>query len=146
MRRMPYEPAFMKRLAEFQTALAQVRTPADWLAFKEAWFDDKPWPKRSPSDVQARRPGEAVALAGRTFRRAPLPDDLTDEARYQYFAALGTGFSVLYAREDAPGQPGVRVRFHCPACEHWSDEPGEPGCPGCGRPLLLMRLDPPRRR
>jgi len=144
MRRMPYEPAFMRRLAEFQAALAQVRTAAEWLAFKEAWFDDKPWPKRSPEAEQPMRPAEPQALSGRTFHRAPLPDDLTAEARYQYFAALQAGFGVLYARADAPGQPGVRVRYHCPACEHWSDDAGGPACPGCGRPLLLMRLDPPR--
>jgi hypothetical protein len=141
---MPYEPAFMKRLPEFKAALARVASPAEWIGFKQAWFDDKPWPRRTPEELEALEPGAQVALGGRIFQRAPLPDDLTAEARYQYFAALQVGFGVLYAKADAPGQPGVRVRFHCPACEHWSDDPGGPACPGCGRPLLLMRLDPPR--
>ena len=36
------------------------------------------------------------------------------------------------------------VRLFCPACELWTDEPGDPACPGCGRELLRMRLEPPR--
>ena len=142
---MPFEPAFMQRLPEFQAALAQVRTTEDWLAFKRAWFHDQPWPRRSPEALQALRPGEPVQGGGRTFRRAPLPDDLTPEARYQYFAALQAGFAALYPPSDAPGSPGVRVRWQCPACELWSDDEGGPECPACGRPLLRMRLDPPRR-
>ena len=142
---MPFEPAFMQRLPEFRAALAQVRTTEDWLAFKRAWFHDQPWPRRSPEALQALGPGEAVQGGGRTFRRAPLPDDLTAEARYQYFAALQVGFAALYPASDAPGAPGVRVRWQCPACEVWSDDDGGPECPACGRPLLRMRLDPPRR-
>jgi hypothetical protein len=146
MRRMAYQPAFMQRLDDFKAALARVRTPGEWLAFKTTWFDDLPWPKRSAEALQALREAPPPPTAGRTFRRSPLPDDLTPEARYQYFAALQAGFGVLFAPEEAPGQPGVAVRHHCPACELFSDEPGGPTCPGCGRPLLLMRLDPPRGR
>lgn len=141
---MPFEPSFMRRLAEFRAALAEVRTPDGWLRFKARWFDDQPWPRRDPAAVEARRTGPA-ALGGRTFTKAPLPDDLTPEARYEYFAALQAGFGALFPAAEAPGAPGVRVRLHCPACEHFTDEPGEPACPGCGRPLLMMRLDPPRR-
>jgi len=141
---MPFEPDFMRRLDEFRAALARVKTADEWLRFKGQWFADQPWPRRTPQALSAGRAGETLTMGGRTFRRAPLPDDLTPEARYQYFAALSAGFATLYAAEDAPGQPGVRVRFHCPACEHWSDDAGGPSCPGCGRPLLLMRLDPPR--
>jgi len=36
------------------------------------------------------------------------------------------------------------VRVQCPACELWSDDEGGPSCPECGRPLLRLRLDPPR--
>jgi len=145
MRRMAFQPAFMQRLPEFRQALARVRTPAEWAEFKATWFADAPWPRRSAEALVALRGVEPLVQGGRTFRRAPLPDDLTAEARYEYFAALQAGFGVLFRPEDAPGQPGVAVRYHCPACEHWTDEPGGPGCPGCGRPLLLMRLDPPRR-
>jgi hypothetical protein len=141
---MPFEPAFMQRLAEFQADLARVTTTEAWLAFKRTWFHDQPWPRRSPQAIQALRPGETIQGGGRTFRRAPLPDDLTAEARYQYFAALQAGFAVLYPPEEAPGAPGVRVRVQCPACELWSDDAGGPSCPECGRPLIRLRLDPPR--
>lgn len=141
---MSFEPSFMRRLPEFKAALARVRTADEWRLFKATWFDDQPWPRRTPEALAALSPGEQVTLSGRTFQRAPLPMDLTAEARYEYFCALQAGFAFLYAPEDAPGAPGVRVRSHCPACEHWSDEPGDPDCPACGRPLLLMRLDPPR--
>jgi len=141
---MAFEPDFMRRLDEFRAALSQVRSPAEWLAFKAAWFHDQPWPRRTPEAIAALSPGAEARLGGRTFRRAPLPDDLTPEARYQYFWALQAGFAALYPPGDAPGAEGVRVRVHCPACEHWSDDAGDPACPGCGRPLLRMRLDPPR--
>lgn len=141
---MPFEPAFMQRLAEFQAALSRVATAEEWLAFKRTWFHDQPWPHRSPQALQARKPGEVVTGGGRIFRRAPLPDDLSAEARYQYFAALQAGFAALYPPEEAPGAPGVAVRVHCPACELMSDDAGGPSCPECGRPLLRLRLAPPR--
>lgn len=134
----------MRRLPEFRAALARVRTPDDWLAFKAAWFADRPWPRRSAEALAALGPGREVRLGDRTFRRAPLPDDLSPEARYEWFAAMQAGFAALYPAADAPGAPGVAVRRLCPACEHWSDEPGVEDCPGCGRRLLPMRLDPPR--
>jgi hypothetical protein len=140
---MPFEPAFMQRLPEFKAALAKVTTASEWAAFKESWFADQPWPRRSPEALQALRPGQAVARGGRTFRRAPLPDDLTAEARHQYFSALQRGFAATFPASDAPGAPGVAVRVHCAACELWSDEPGGPSCPECGRPLLLLRRAPP---
>jgi hypothetical protein len=142
---MPFEPAFMQRLPEFKEALRRVASAQAWQAFKQAWFHDQPWPRRSPQAMQALKPGETVQGGGRTFRRAPLPDDLTAEARYQYFAALQAGFAAVFTAEEAPGAPGVRVRWQCPACELWSDDAGGPSCPECGRPLLRLRLDPPRR-
>jgi hypothetical protein len=141
---MPFEPAFMQRLPEFHAALAEVKTAEAWQAFKATWFADQPWPRRSPQALQALKPGETLTRGGRTFRRAPFPDDLGAEARYQYFAALQLGFAAVFPPSEAPGAPGVGVRFHCPACELWSDEPGGPACPECGRPLLRMRLSPPR--
>lgn len=133
----------MQRLADFRSALAQVKDAAGWSAFKATWFADQPWPRRSPEAVQALRPGETLQHGGRTFRRAPLPDDLTAEARYQYFAALRAGFAALFPG-DRPGDAGTSVRHHCPACELYTDQPGGPSCPECGRPLLEMRLAPPR--
>jgi hypothetical protein len=141
---MPFEPSFMRRLAEFKAALARLRTADEWLAFKADWFADQPWPRRPPEALAALSPGAEVTLAGRTFRRAPLPDDLTPEARYQYFAALQAGFACLYPPDQAPGMPGTGYRVHCPACEHWSDDVRGDACPGCGRPLLKMLLAPPR--
>ena len=41
----------------------------------------QPWPRRSPQAVQALRPGETVQGGGRTFHRAPLPDDLYDHLK-----------------------------------------------------------------
>ena len=93
---MPFEPAFMQRLPEFKAALARVDSTEAWLAFKHAWFHDQPWPRRTPQALQALRPGETVQGGGRTFRRAPLPDDLTAEARYQYFAALQAAAQTFY--------------------------------------------------
>lgn len=134
----------MRDLDAFRRALAEVRTPDGWARFKARWFADQPWPQRPREAIGAARPGEEVVLGGRAFVRAPLPDDLSPEARYEYFAALGVGFAAVFSPEDAPGADGSGVRFHCPACEMWTDDPGEPACPGCGRPLLRMRRAPPR--
>ncbi|MBK9516062.1 MAG: hypothetical protein IPO09_01680 [Anaeromyxobacter sp.] len=142
---MPFEPAFMRSLPEFKAALAEVRTTDQWMAFKRHWFADQPWPHRAPEVVQSLGPGELVEAGGRTFRRAPLPDDLTPEARYEYFAALQAGFSALFPPAEAPGAPGVKVRVQCPACELWSDDEGGLECPVCARTMLQLRLDPPRR-
>lgn len=137
----------MRDLDAFRRALAEVRDAGGWTAFKRRWFADQPWPRRDPADVAARRPGERSLLGGRTFVRAPLPDDLGDAARYEYFAALRAGFAAVFPRaEDGPGGGGAGTRFHCPACEHWTDDPGPPACPACGRPLLAMRVEPPRGR
>lgn len=142
---MPFEPAFMSRLDAFRAELEEVRAPADWIAFRARWFGDLPWPRRSPEALEAARgDGAPLVVAGRAFHRAPLPDDLTPEARYAYFSALARGFAAMYPG-DAPGTGGSRVRHHCPACEIFSDAPGDPACPGCGRPLLAMRLAPPGR-
>jgi len=142
---VPYQPEFMAKLPAFRTALEAVTDTPSWMAFKAAWFGDQPWPRRAPEAIQALRPGEAVVHGGRTFRRAPLPDDLTAEARYQYFSAMQRGFAALFPKSDAPGAPGVPVRHLCPACEIWSDDAGDPACPECGRPLLQMRNQPPHR-
>jgi len=124
----------------FEAALAAVSTPADWFAFKARWFADQPWPKRSPEALATTRSEGALELGGRTFQRAPLPDDLTPEARYAYFAALARGFRAVFAR----ASPDAPLRHACPACELYSDEAGPPECPRCGRPLLDMPLQPPR--
>ena len=136
----------MKELDAFRAALSQVHTVEAWLAFKARWFADQPWPHRSPEALGALRPGEYLTFGARRFRRVPLPDDLTAEARYQYFAALTVGFAALYPPGDRPGAPGVAVRHHCPACELLTEQPGGPSCPECGRPLLAMRHDPPSER
>jgi len=141
---MAFEPSFMRRLPEFKAALAQVRTAEDWRLFKAAWFEDQPWPRRTAEVLAALSPGAAVTLDGRTFTRAPLPDDLTPEARYEYFSALQAGFACLYPPDHAPGMPGTAYRVHCPACEHWSDDVQGEACPACQRPLLKMLLAPPR--
>jgi hypothetical protein len=140
---VPHTPAFMLRLADFQAALARVSTAAEWMAFKAEWFADQPWPRR-PGPPEPESTG--VFTAGeRTFHGAPLPDDLTPEARYQYFAALAHGFSALFPAAERPGAPGVAVRWSCPACQRYSDEDGEAACPWCGRPLLAMRRAPAAR-
>ena len=139
---MPHEPEFMRDLDAFRRALAEVRTPADWTRFKARWFADQPWPRRSPEALAAAGAGDrTVVLAGRTFTRVALPDDVTPEARYEFFAALARGFEVLFpAPGDQPGAGGSAVRYQCPACEMWTDDPGDPGCPACGRRLLRMRV------
>ncbi len=142
---MPFEPAFMARLPEFKEALGRVRNTDQWMAFKKKWFADQPWPKRAPEVVAALQPGAPLEAGGRTFQRAPLPDDLTPEARYQYFSALQVGFAALFPPAEAPGAPGVKVRVQCPACELWSDDEGGLECPVCARTLLQLRLDPPGR-
>lgn len=139
---MPFTPAFMRDLDRFRAELAEVTTPAGWQRFKGAWFADQPWPRREPPEPD---PGPPPRPAGRTFQRAPLPDDLIPEARYLYFAALAHAFSALFPADERPGAPGVAVRWTCPACRLFSDQPGEPACPECGRPLLAMRHAPPPR-
>jgi hypothetical protein len=138
---MDFTPAFMRDLERFRAELAAVKTPADWQRFKAAWFADQPWPRRQ-AEADAVPP-PPVVHAGRTFQRARLPDQLTPEARYQYFSALARGFSALFPPAERPGAPGVAVRWSCPACQLFSDEAGEPACPECGRPLIAMRHAPP---
>ncbi len=134
----------MRDLDAFRRALAEVRDAAGWAAFKRRWFADQPWPRRDPAALAARAPGERLLLAGRTFVRAPLPDDLAELARYEYFAALQAGFAAVFPRpEDAPGAGGAGTRHLCPACEMWTDDAGPAACPSCGRALLRLRVDPP---
>jgi hypothetical protein len=142
---MPFEPAFMRDPEAFRAALAEVGTPAEWARFQARWFADRPWPRRTPEELERlRAAGQTFTVAGRTFTRVPLADDLTPEARYAYFAALAAAFGILFpAPEDQPGAPGSGVRHHCPACEWWTDTPGDPACPACGRALLRMRVAPP---
>jgi hypothetical protein len=140
---MAFEPAFLRDLAAFRAELARVRDAGAWAAFKARWFADQPWPPRPESEVAAARPDAPVELGGRRFVRAPpFGHDLSAEGRHQYFAALQAGFAAVFPGQ-VPG-PGTPVRLFCPACEMWSDEPGDPACPGCGRELLRMRLAPPR--
>jgi hypothetical protein len=136
---MPHEPAFMARLEPFREELAKVDSLPAWARFKARWFDDQPWPRRTPEELEHLRALPPVVSGGRTFQRGPLADDVTPEARYEYLAAMGKAFAVLF-----PPDPGAGTRFHCPACELFTDEPGDPACPSCGRPLLTMRLAPPR--
>jgi hypothetical protein len=141
IQRVPFEPAFMARRAEFEAELEAVRAPGDWFAFKARWFADQPWPKRSSAALAAARgDGAPLLLAGRTFHRSPLPDDLPPEARHAYFSALARGFLAVFTAASA----GAPLRHACPACELYSDEPGPPECPRCARPLLDMPLQPPR--
>ncbi|BDG03721.1 hypothetical protein [Anaeromyxobacter oryzae] len=141
---MPFDPDFMSRPDEFERALALVRSVPDWLAFKARFFHDQPWPRRSAEALAAARgDGSPVVAGGRTFHRAPLPDDLSPDARYAYFRALGVGLAATYP-PNAPPPSDAHVRWTCPACEVWTDAPGEAACPLCGRPLLAMRLPPPR--
>ncbi len=142
---MSFEPAFMHDLEAFRAALAEVRTPAEWARFQARWFADRPWPRRTPEELERlRAEGESFTVAGRAFTRAPLADDLTPEARHAFFSALAAAFHVLFpAPEDQPGAGGSAVRLHCPACEWWTDTPGDPACPACGRPLLRIRVAPP---
>jgi len=140
-----YAPAFTRDLEAFRRELASVRTVPEWLGFKQRWFSDQPsWPRRTPEALAALRPGERFDAGGRTWTRAPLPIDLEPAVRYEYFAALQAGFSVVYPDPgDAPGAGGSGVRFQCPACEIWSDDPGPPACPSCGRTLLRLRVQRP---
>jgi hypothetical protein len=140
---MPFTPAFMRELDRFRAELAAVGSPADWQRFKAGWFADQPWPRRTIDPAEAAQPPRL--LGSRTFTPAPLPDDLAPEARYQYFAALAQGFAALFPAAERPGAPGVTVRWSCPACQHFTDEPGDPACPACGRALLAMRHAPPPR-
>jgi hypothetical protein len=138
---VPFTPTFMHDLERFRAELAAVRSPADWHRFKAAWFADQPWPRRE-ADAEAIPPS-ALVHAGRTFQRGSLTDQLTPEARYEYFVALALGFSALFPPAERPGAPGVAIRWSCPACQLFSDEAGDPACPECGRPLLAMRRAPP---
>ena len=140
---MPHEPAFMKDLEAFHRALAEVDSPAAWARFRERWFSDLPWPHRTRAEIDAMGPGTTVELGGRRFVKAPLPDDVSPDARYEYFAALAAGFAAIFPSEP-PGAAGSRVRFHCPACEMWTDDSGPAECPACKRALLRMRVAPPR--
>jgi hypothetical protein len=143
---MPFEPAFMKDLEAFRRELSALRSLADWQRFRARWFADQPWPRRSAEALAALEPdGTTRVHGGRTFHRTSLPDDLTPEARYQFFAALEAVFPVLFPHaDDQPGGGGAGVRFQCPACEIWTDEPGGDGCPSCGRRLVRLRTAPPR--
>ncbi|MGC4001344.1 MAG: hypothetical protein QM767_29360 [Anaeromyxobacter sp.] len=141
---MPLEPAFMAQRAAFDAELEQVRTPQQWMLFRKKWFADQPWPVRSPEELAAASgDGAPRVLGGRTFHPAPLPLDVTPEARHAYFQALAKGFAAMYP-DDAPGQGGSSIRWTCAACEQYSDEPGDPACPSCGRPLVAMRFAPNR--
>jgi hypothetical protein len=148
MPRMPFEPAFMKDLPTFREELARLGSLADWQRFRARWFADQPWPRRSPEALAAlAAEGQTVVHGGRTFHRAPLQDDLTPEARYEYFAAFAAVFPVLFPEaEEQPGAGGAGVRFQCPACETWTDQPGDEDCPACGRRLLRLRMAPPPPR
>jgi hypothetical protein len=140
MRSMPFEPAFIRDLDNFHRELAQVRSLPEWTSFKARWFADMPWPKRSPEVIAALEAAPAVAVRGRTFHRGVMLDDVTPQARYEYMAAMQAAFGVVFpAPEDQPGDGGSSVRYACPACELWSDEPGDPTCPQCGRGLLRLR-------
>jgi hypothetical protein len=140
---MPYEPDFLAHRDEFERALAQVRTVSDWADFRSRFFHDMPWPRRSPEALRAARgDGAPVLQGGRAFHRSPLADDVTPEARYAYFQALAVGLAATYPA----GAPDGGVRWHCPACELFTDAPGDPECPSCGRKLLEMRLAPPPPR
>jgi hypothetical protein len=138
---VPFEPAFMTRRAAFEAELASVGTAAEWFAFKARWFADQPWPTRSAEALAAARADDAsLTVAGRTFHRAPLADDLTPEARHAYFSALARAFAAVFP----PPPPGAPRRHTCPACELYTDEEGPTPCPRCGRPLVTMVLGPPR--
>jgi hypothetical protein len=145
---MPFEPAFMKDLDTFRRELAAIRSLADWQRFRARWFADQPWPKRTPEALAARAAeGTTLTLGGRAFHRVPLQDDLTEDARYEYFAAFSAITPILFPdAAEQPGAGGAGARFQCPACETWTDEPGGDDCPACGRKLLRLRLAPPPPR
>jgi hypothetical protein len=140
---MPFEPAFVRDLDSFHRDLARVRSVPEWTAFKSRWFADMPWPHRSPESIASIDAAPAVAVRGRTFHRSAMPDDLTPQARYEYMAAMQSAYAVVFpAPEDQPGAGGSGIRFTCPACELWTDQPGDPTCPQCGRGLLGLRAMP----
>lgn len=146
MPRMPFEPAFMKDLGAFRRELEELRSLADWQAFRARWFADQPWPRRSPEVLAALRADpETVVHGGRTFHRAPLPDDVTPDARYAFFAALATVFPLVFPEAAKEPVKAGSVRFQCPACEMWTDEQGGDECPACGRQLIRIRTGPPVR-
>jgi len=137
---MPFEPAFVRDLDTFHRELAQVRTLPQWAGFKARWFADMPWPRRRPEEIAALEATPPVTVHGRTFHRGVMLDDVTPQARYEYMASMQAAFAVVFpAAEEQPGANGAPVRFACPACELWTDDPGEAGCPQCGRTLLKLR-------
>jgi hypothetical protein len=143
---MPFEPAFMKDLETFRRELGELRSLREWQEFRARWFADQPWPRRTPEELQALRSAEpTVVLGGRTFHRSPLPDDVTPETRYAYFATLSAVFPLLFPDGPSPAASNAPVRFQCPACETWTDEQGPDACPTCERPLLRIRTGPPVR-
>lgn len=140
MRRMPFEPAFMRDLDTFHRELAQVRSLPEWARFKGRWFADMPWPRRSPEQIAALEATPTVQVNGRTFHRGVMLDDVTPHARYEYMAAMQVAFGVLFpGADEQPGGGGSGVRHACPACELWTDDPGDAACPQCGRALLRLR-------
>jgi hypothetical protein len=140
MRGMPFEPAFIRDLDNFHRDLARVRSVPEWTAFKARWFADMPWPHRTPEAVAAIDALPTVSVQGRTFHRSAMLDDVTPQARYEYMAAMQAAFGVVFpAPDDQPGSGGSGIRYACPACELWTDEPGESSCPQCGRGLLRLR-------
>jgi len=144
---VPFEPAFVRDLDTFRRELAQVRSMPDWAVFRSRWFADMPWPRRSPDAMAAIEAVPTVEVQGRTFHRTALPDDITPVARYEYFAAMQSAFGVMFpSPADQPGAGGSKVRLACPACELWTDEPGDPSCPQCGRILIRLRHSPPPAR
>jgi hypothetical protein len=138
----------MRDLETFRRELGALRSLADWQHFRARWFADQPWPRRSAEALAALKAADPTLIhGGRTFHRTPLPDDLTAEARYEFFAALAAVFPVLFpGADEQPGSGGAGVRFQCPACELWTDEPGGDDCPACGRRLLHLRMAPPPKR
>jgi hypothetical protein len=140
---MPFTPEFMLHLDQFRKEREAVRTLDDWETFDKKWLDNTSWPTKT-ADVlreEGKRKRGPVSIGGRSWGFTDFNDDISPEARYEYFYTLATvGDPINFPDEKSvPKTADEGFRQECPYCEIWTDEIGDDVCPKCRRKLVFGR-------
>ena len=141
---MAFEPAFMRRFAEFDAERRRVRTPEDWRVFASKWFDASSWPMKTPEQRAAESAHKRgpLRVGGRLWSYTSWVYDLSPDARYVYFSTLrrvGDPIRFPGSRAGAGGTAAgsdAHSAQECPYCEISTAEIGDDLCPQCGRQLV----------
>jgi hypothetical protein len=128
---------------EFRRERDAVQSIENWNVFYRKWLNNASWPTKSKEKLndEAKHKCAPISIGGRTWGFTFFNDDISPEARYEYFFALKSiGDPLKFPNErQLPKTAELGFSQQCPYCEISTNEIGDDRCPKCKRQLILFR-------